>query len=107
MTNRHCPRQWEVEAVRDRRVAGPERQSFEAHLSRCRVCREHADDLETYAKKLKELPSGLPDAFTLRRQRLELLEQVNSSLVAPPRPSRRASALILAGIFVAAVAFAF
>jgi hypothetical protein len=107
MTDRHCPRQWEAEAIHDGRVAGPERQSFEAHLSRCRVCREHADDLEAYAQKLKELPSGLPDAFTLRRQRQALLEQFNAALVAPSRRLLHGSVPIFSGVFAAIVSIAF
>ena len=103
----HCARQWEAEAIRDGRVSGPERQSFEAHSSRCRTCREYADELEACAQRLKELPSGLPDAFTLRRQRLELLEQYNELLVVPARRSLRAPALVSLGIIVTIVALVF
>ena len=106
MTVGRCPRQWEVEAIRDRRVVGAARQSFEAHLARCCVCRKHADALEACVQKLKELPGMWPDEFTARRQRLQLLEQFNASLLASPRRSLHAPVLILIGVFAAIVALA-
>lgn len=101
MTTRACSWLWQVEAVRNGSVVGAERQEFAEHAARCRDCREHADLVESCAQKLKELPSGLPDVFTLRRQRQDLLRRVDQSLTAPGR-KRQSAALISIGVAAAA-----
>ncbi len=71
-----------MEAIRDGRVAGAERTSFERHLGTCSRCRDHSRSMQQSLERLAALPSGIPDAFTLRRERRALLRAFDSSLLA-------------------------
>ena len=82
MNESNCSQSWLVAAVRDGRVTGAERASFERHVAGCDSCRERSRSMHASLEKLQQLPAGLPDAFTLRRERRALLQAFDSSLLA-------------------------
>ena len=111
MNPTQCSESWLVEAIRDGRVAGAERTSFERHLATCNTCRDQSRNMASNLERLAQLPSGLPDAFTLRRERRALLRAFDSSLLANAEAPTRwrvrlafvcavASATLLAGLFL-------
>ena len=84
MNGPKCSRLWLIEAIRDGRVIGDERASFERHQTSCVACTQASQAAHSAREKLSELPAGLPDTFTLRRQRRGLLQAFNASLVSAP-----------------------
>jgi hypothetical protein len=102
-----CSQLWLVEAVRDGRVVGQERASFERHRSSCTACAQASQAAHSMREQLRALPAGLPDAFTLRRQRRGLLQAFDASLVTAPitraRPRARRIVPAVAFTILAAV----
>jgi len=97
MSRSSCSQSWLVEAIRDGRVIGAERSSFERHLSACAECAELSTKARAAREGLKDLPSGLPDVFTLRRQRRDLLRALDDFVTArAPRRAPRFAALTAA-----------
>src|SRR5688572_22196248 len=85
MTPSSCPRLFEVEAMRDGRLAGAELTSFERHLVSCTACSREAQVLEELARRLRASPKDGTDELRVRRERTRLLSAFNQSLVAPER----------------------
>ncbi|WP_394828094.1 FecR domain-containing protein [Pendulispora albinea] len=109
MKSASCPRQFEVEAVRDGRLMGPERASFEAHRRGCPVCSREAQALDDLAGAFRaSSPNAGADELRVRRERTRLLAAFDGALVAPeptwrarPRRLGLAAALVLvAGLLV-------
>ena len=48
---RTCSRLFQVEALRDGRLEGAERKSFERHLAGCAVCAHEAEEMEKLASR--------------------------------------------------------
>ena len=51
-----CPRLFEAEAMRDGRLTGAERASFERHVARCPACSSEVRALEALAESLRAEP---------------------------------------------------
>jgi len=96
---------FEVEALRDGRLAGTERRCFERHLAGCADCAREVEALEALSRALRnEAPSAL-DELHIRRERTRLLAAFDSTLVRrrEPRFGRRLAAVGLSLVLVAAL----
>jgi hypothetical protein len=71
--------------MRDGRLAGAERASFERHVARCAACAEEVRALEALAGALRVSPRASADELHVRRERMRLLAAFDRSLVAPER----------------------
>jgi FecR protein/Putative zinc-finger len=85
MSATSCPRLFEAEAMRDGRLAGAERTSFERHLTACPACSREVDSLETLAEALRARSLNKADELHVRRERTRLLASFDRFLVAPER----------------------
>lgn len=98
MSKPACPRLFEVEAMRDGRLAGMERASFERHMKGCATCAREAEALETIARAARE--DVVQDELRVRRARTRLLAAFDGSLVHEERRPTRwllpAASLVLA-----------
>jgi hypothetical protein len=99
-----CPRLFEVEALRDGRLAGSERTGFERHLAACAVCSKEARELALLGEALRAGESAVADELHVRRERTRLLAAFDGRLVARVTP-RKLSRYVVA-IAVAAAALA-
>ncbi len=107
MTAATCPRMFEVEALRDRRLDGAARQSFQRHLDACSVCAGEAAALNRLADQAR---AGTDDPQTeddlhIWRERTRLVAAFDRALLSPNRPSR-AARLLLWPVAAAALVFA-
>jgi hypothetical protein len=84
-----CPRLFEAEAIRDGRLTGPERASFERHVTVCRACSREVQALEALAESLRASPPDPTgaDELHVRRERTRLLAAFDRALLAAG-PSR-------------------
>ena len=83
MTDGTCARLFEVEALRDGRLGGAERRSFERHLRACPVCAGEAQSLEKLAEAVRgdvQRGGGL-DELHVWRERNRLLAALDGALV--------------------------
>jgi hypothetical protein len=82
-----CPRLFEVEALRDGRLAGVELGRFQSHLGLCPECAAEARALQALALDL-QAPSdfGEADELHVRRQRTRLLAAFDAGLMPAARP---------------------
>src|SRR5689334_3077995 len=76
-----CPRTFEVEAARDGRLGGAERQRFRAHARHCAACAREAQAFEQLAGALRALPAVSADDLHVRRERVRLLGAFDAALV--------------------------
>lgn len=86
-----CPRLFEVEALRDGRLTGPERASFGRHVTICRACGREADALDQLVEQLRARTAIDEPADELRmvRQRTRLLADFDRALLASGRTRPR------------------
>lgn len=87
MSHTKCSRIWIVEAVRDGRVKGKEREAFERHLPNCPDCLEESRLLDELAQGLRGLAVSQPDALSVRRQRQRLMAESDASRMRHVRSS--------------------
>jgi anti-sigma factor RsiW len=82
-----CPRLFEAEAMRDGRLTGAQRASFERHVTACSACSREVRALAALAESLRASPPDDADADELRvrRERTRLLAAFDGTLVAPER----------------------
>src|SRR6478736_3652179 len=82
-----CPRLFEVEALRDGRLAGAELARFQSHLGLCSVCAAEARALDALALDLLA-PSdfGEADELHVRRERTRLMAAFDAGLMPTARP---------------------
>jgi TolA-binding protein len=83
-----CPRLFEAEALRDGRLAGTERASFERHVEHCPACQREVRALEALGVALRA--NAAPDAvdeLRTRRARTRLLAAFDRALVDVERRS--------------------
>ncbi|MFZ5892740.1 MAG: FecR domain-containing protein [Myxococcota bacterium] len=80
-----CPRAFEVEALRNGRLSGTERNSFERHLALCSECAQEAAELEALGQALHACHPAQRDELHLRRERTRLLAAFDRA-PAEPRP---------------------
>lgn len=81
-----CPRLFEVEALRDGRLTGAERGSFERHVATCGACAHEAAALAALGEALRTTACDEVDELKLRRERTRLLADFDRALVRPRRP---------------------
>lgn len=106
MTSR-CPRSFEAEALRDGRLSGPERTSFERHLASCADCSRETRALERLSEALRASYPSSTDELHVRRERLRLLAAFSREPVAPARrPTARRAVLGLGAVAAIAACFA-
>ncbi len=86
-----CPRLFEVEAMRDGRLVGPERGSFERHVASCAACSREAQALEELARSVRASTDARDelDELHVRRERTRLLAAFDGTLVRNERAPRR------------------
>jgi hypothetical protein len=95
-----CPRLFEAEAMRDGRLVGDERASFERHIAMCPVCAREVRALEALAETLCAAPRhDEADELHVRRERTRLLAAFDQALVVP---ERHRPPLLLLGMAAAA-----
>ena len=81
----NCPRQFEVEALREGRLSGAEVNHFRNHLRSCSACAREMQALEGLAQALRSIVSSQPlDALHVRRERTRLLAAFDASLMTAP-----------------------
>jgi TolA-binding protein len=85
MSGASCPRLFEAEALRDGRLVGTERASFERHLTVCADCSREARALSALAEALRANADehGNTDELHVRRERTRLLAAFDRSLLTP------------------------
>jgi hypothetical protein len=90
MSGAPCPRLFEAEAMRDGRLGGAERGSFERHLTSCPACSREVQALEALAGALRAgvvHPAGA-DELHVRRERTRLLAAFDRALLGSKRSWR-------------------
>lgn len=108
MTARRCARSWQVEAVRDQRLAGADRVAFERHLATCSECTRELAAFERLEQLGARLPLPSSDPLARRRARNELLRRANDLSVGSGRPpARRRNVVVVAALLAAALTIAF
>jgi hypothetical protein len=81
-----CPRLFEAEAMRDGRLTGAERTSFERHVAICPACSREVRALEALAESLRaSQPDATEDELHIRRERTRLLAAFDRALLSPRR----------------------
>jgi hypothetical protein len=82
-----CPRLFEAEAMRDGRLTGAERASFERHVTVCQACSHEVQALDVLAESLRASPPDptAADELHVRRERTRLLAAFDRALLAPRR----------------------
>ena len=85
---RTCSRLFQVEALRDGRLEGAERKSFERHLAGCAVCAHEADEMEKLAAAARAggTDAGSADQLRILRERTRLLATFDRALVSSGLP---------------------
>lgn len=99
-----CPRLFEVEALRDGRLTGVERSSFERHLTTCATCSREEAELEALARSLRAHAPNELDELHLRRERTRLLAAFDRDAVnlrPTPKAGRRTFALAVSAALAA------
>jgi len=88
-----CGRLFQVEALRDGRLGGPERKSFERHLAACAVCAREAEELEKLAAAARAgaIDNHSADELRILRERTRLRATFDRALVAGQPAGRRAA----------------
>lgn len=71
--------------MRDGRLSGAERASFERHLTTCSTCLREVESLERMADSLRASSPDDADELRVRRERTRLLAAFDRVLVAPER----------------------
>jgi TolA-binding protein len=84
---KRCPRSFDVEAMRDGRLAGPELASFARHLAACPSCLREARALDGLAEQLRAT-GGDADELHVLRERVRLLAAFDRELLARDLPVR-------------------
>lgn len=98
-----CPRSFQVEALRDGRLGGAERASFERHQRGCPVCSAEGRVLEVLGAALRADPEPA-DQLHVRRERVRLLAAYDRSLVeqeTAPRARWRIPVAVAAAVLCA------
>ena len=104
MSRAGCPRLFQAEAVRDGRLDGAERASFERHAASCVACSRETRALEKLSHALREGEPKDADEMHVRRERIRLLAAFDDVLVAPDRHRHKRPLLWLAVASVGIVA---
>jgi hypothetical protein len=107
MSASQCPRLFEAEAMRDGRLTGTERMSFERQVALCAACSREMGGLQALAEALRASPRDKTDELHVRRERTRLIAAFDGALVSPERRSalRRlalpaTAAVVIVGLLV-------
>ncbi len=103
MTVPQCQRKWQVEAVRDGRLRGKDRDSALRHRATCAQCSDEDRELVTLGHDVSRLPELARDPMTVRRSRQLLITALNRSLLEPPVSESFLRAAFALALAVAAV----
>jgi hypothetical protein len=100
MTLARCPRFFEVEAMRDGRLAGAELASFARHMTTCAECARETRVLEALAETTRAASDERAGANELHvlRERTRLLAAFDGTLLAPETQHRGRRLLISTAI---------
>ena len=103
MSDRRCDRIWQVEAIRDGRLAATPAAS--EHVKRCTECRDEHERLEALATALRDSSRAPQDELRALRLRRRVVERANgeSLRAETPRSSRPTWALAAGAVLVAAL----
>lgn len=104
MKPHNCPRKWQLEAVRDGRLTGKDRDSAVRHQASCTECAEEERRLAALGEQVARLPELPRDPMSARRARQRLIAALNE-LVIEPR-ARRLGPRAALGLGFAAAAIA-
>jgi ferric-dicitrate binding protein FerR (iron transport regulator) len=106
MSSAPCPRLFEAEAIRDGRLTGAQRTSFERHMAMCPACSREVQALEALAESLRASHSdhAAADELHLRRERTRLLAAFDRALLSPRRSWGAGHPLLWPAAVVALVA---
>jgi hypothetical protein len=100
-----CPRLFEAEAMRDGRLTGADRASFERHVAMCPACSREVQALEALMERLRaSAQADARDELHVRRERTRLLAAFDRALVTPQR--HRASRRFVLPAVAAAISLA-
>ncbi|HVJ93039.1 MAG TPA: FecR domain-containing protein [Labilithrix sp.] len=101
-----CPRIFEAEAVRDGRIVGAERASFDRHVTMCSECSREVEALQRLAAPLRDTAGHPSDADELgvRRERIRLLAAFDKELLTSEPPRAGSRPLAWSATFAAIVA---
>jgi hypothetical protein len=103
MTAPQCQRKWEVEAVRDDRLRGKDRDSALRHRAICAECSREDRKLVVLRHDMSCLPELARDPMTARRSRQRLIATLNRFILEPPISESSRRAAFARAIAIAAV----
>jgi hypothetical protein len=103
MTLARCPRSFEVEAMRDGRLAGAELSSFARHMTTCAECAHEVRELEALAETVRagSDKQARSNELHLWSERTRLLAAFDATLLVPERRLRARRLLFPVAIAVA------
>lgn len=108
MTAGSCPRAFEAEAIRDGRLTGAARASFERHSTSCADCAREIEALGAVAAAVRSTPYAPADELHVRRERTRLLAAFDREQVAPEQaPKARHWTLGVAALVAVCVGVVF
>jgi len=84
MTIPQCQRKWQVEAVRDGRLRGKDRDSALRHRATCAECSREDRKLVALRHDMSCLLELARDPMTAQRSRHRLIAALNRSILEPP-----------------------
>jgi hypothetical protein len=97
---RECPRLWEVDAYRERRLGAKDAASFERHAGTCASCSARLDGDERLRRLARALPDDAPTELALRRTRAKVLRDLATGVVPSRRTGRVAAGLVAVAVVV-------
>jgi ferric-dicitrate binding protein FerR (iron transport regulator) len=103
MTVPQCQRKWQVEAVRDGRLRGKDRDSALRHRATCAECNQEDRKLVALGHDMSRLPELARDPMTARRSRQGLIAALNRSVLEPSVSKSFVRAAFALALAVAAV----
>jgi hypothetical protein len=77
MSQNHCPRAWEAEALEDGQLAGSDKASFERHALACSTCRREVEALARLRAIMQRVAKPEATPLELRRSRISLLDRAS------------------------------
>lgn len=77
MSQKHCPRTWEADALEDGQLAGSDRASFERHTLTCSTCRREVEALARLRAIMQRVEEPEATPLEQRRSRISLLDRAS------------------------------
>ncbi|HTA91167.1 MAG TPA: FecR domain-containing protein [Polyangiaceae bacterium] len=101
-----CQRKWQIEAARDGRLRGKDRDSALRHRATCAECSREDRELVALGYDMSCLPELARDPMTVRRSRQRLIAALNRSILEPPIAESSLRAALALALAIAAVVVA-